>query len=77
MSQMISDVTEIVESGLCIGCGLCQSVAGKERLRIVMTPEGRERPLVHVPLDTLTVNQIAAVCPGTPDSRLACRFVGR
>ena len=24
----------IVEQGLCIGCGLCQSVAGKDRIRV-------------------------------------------
>ena len=27
----------IVEQGLCIGCGLCQSVAGKDRVRVCKT----------------------------------------
>ena len=38
---------EIVEGGLCIGCGLCQSVAGAEKIQMVLTPEGRERPVAR------------------------------
>jgi coenzyme F420 hydrogenase subunit beta len=55
----------IVEDGLCIGCGLCQSVAGAERLSMVVTPEGNERPYATVPLDHATVDRIYDVCPGT------------
>ena len=55
----------IVEDGLCIGCGLCQSVAGAERLAMVVTPEGHERPYATAPLDHETVDRIYDVCPGT------------
>ncbi len=55
----------IVEDGLCIGCGLCQSVAGAERLSMVVTPEGNERPYAIAPLDHATVDRIYDVCPGT------------
>ena len=55
----------IVEDGLCIGCGLCQSVAGADRLRMVVTPEGDERPYAVAPLDHATVDRIYDVCPGT------------
>ena len=55
---------EIVQAGLCIGCGLCESLAGPGRVRIVMTPEGRERPAVHAPLDDAALRLINAVCPG-------------
>jgi coenzyme F420 hydrogenase subunit beta len=55
---------EIVEAGLCIGCGLCESLAGREQVRIVMTPEGRERPAVRAPLDEAALGLINAVCPG-------------
>ena len=55
----------IVEDGLCIGCGLCQSVAGADRLRMVVTPEGDERPYAVAPLDHATVDRIYEVCPGT------------
>ena len=40
---MTLSLEEIVEGGLCIGCGLCRAVAGADKIRIVLTPEGRER----------------------------------
>ncbi len=55
---------EIVENGLCIGCGLCRSVAGPDHVRLVMTPEGRERPVTLRTLDAPTLARINAVCPG-------------
>ena len=58
-------VEEIVEGGLCIGCGLCVALAGPRRIRLVLTPEGRERPLVTAPLDGPTLEAINLVCPGT------------
>ncbi len=72
-------VERIVESGLCIGCGLCESIAGQRRIRLVMTPEGRERPAVLEPLDRQTLALINAVCPGVtvvgPDPNLAAAKV--
>ena len=55
---------EIVEGGLCIGCGLCRSVAGAGRIKIVLTPEGRERPMAPEALDEATLARINAICPG-------------
>lgn len=54
----------IVENGLCIGCGLCQSVAGRDRVRVVMTDDGRERPIALAPLDRKTLDRIFEICPG-------------
>jgi coenzyme F420 hydrogenase subunit beta len=56
---------EIVEGGLCIGCGLCQALAGADKIQIVLTPEGRERPVARQPLDQTTLERINATCPGT------------
>ncbi|CDX51668.1 Coenzyme F420 hydrogenase/dehydrogenase beta subunit domain protein [Mesorhizobium plurifarium] len=56
---------EIVENGLCIGCGLCRSISGAGRVHMVMTPEGRERPVARRALDRSTLAKINAVCPGT------------
>ena len=56
---------EIVENGLCIGCGLCPSLAGPGAIEMVMTPEGRLRPLALETLDQPTLIRINAVCPGT------------
>ncbi|MDJ1178664.1 Coenzyme F420 hydrogenase/dehydrogenase, beta subunit C-terminal domain [Roseofilum sp. BLCC_M91] len=55
---------EIVTAGLCMGCGLCRSIAGSERVEIAMTPEGRERPIALSPLDEKTLEAIDATCPG-------------
>ncbi|KRB32469.1 MULTISPECIES: Coenzyme F420 hydrogenase/dehydrogenase, beta subunit C-terminal domain [Mesorhizobium] len=58
-------LSEIVENGLCIGCGLCRSIAGPGAVEMVMTPEGRERPVANQALDRSTLMRINAVCPGT------------
>ncbi|MDH3759487.1 MAG: Coenzyme F420 hydrogenase/dehydrogenase, beta subunit C-terminal domain [Gammaproteobacteria bacterium] len=55
----------IVEQGLCIGCGLCQAVAGAERLRVTRTVSGYLQPVVEGELDDETVDLIYRVCPGT------------
>ncbi len=55
----------IVEDGLCIGCGLCQSLAGADRIAMAVTPEGNQRPVVRGTLDEETVDRIYDVCPGT------------
>ena len=54
----------IVEQGLCIGCGLCQAVAGKDTIEVVKTTTGVERPIVVGELDQATVDQIYDTCPG-------------
>ena len=68
MSQQLTPTERlyaIVEQGLCIGCGLCQSVAGKDRVRVCKTLNGFLAPLVEGDLDHETVDRIYAVCPGT------------
>ena len=66
------DLETIVKNGLCIGCGLCRSLAGSERVKMVMTSQGRERPLVTEPPEQEILEKINAVCPGIkitgPDS---------
>ena len=57
--------------GLCIGCGLCESLAGRDRVEIVMTPEGRERPWLKEPLNNETTEAVYTVCPGTEIHGLA------
>jgi coenzyme F420 hydrogenase subunit beta len=56
---------EIVRAGLCIGCGLCESVAGRRRVEMVSTADGRERPRARGVLPADTLRAINAVCPGT------------
>ncbi|HTY50776.1 MAG TPA: Coenzyme F420 hydrogenase/dehydrogenase, beta subunit C-terminal domain [Steroidobacteraceae bacterium] len=54
----------IVAQGLCVGCGLCQSIAGGVNVRMTMSGEGGERPVVIGTVDEPTLRLINAVCPG-------------
>ena len=55
----------IAECGLCIGCGLCQSLAEEARIRMALTDGGYERPVVTGDLNDSLVDDIYATCPGT------------
>ena len=55
----------ISEQGLCIGCGLCESLAGRDRIRVVKNQRGDLRPVVFGELDHGLVDRIYRVCPGT------------
>lgn len=65
----------IVEQGLCIGCGLCQSIAGEECVRVTKTQRGFLQPVVDGVLDHETVDRIYATCPGTRVEGLPERLV--
>ncbi len=65
----------IVEQGLCIGCGLCQAIAGAERIRVCKTQSGYEQPVVQGELDHAAVDRIYAACPGTRIEGLPERLV--
>ena len=56
-------IREVVENGLCIGCGLCEALA-PERWRMAMTPEGRLRPALRGDEDASNDEAILAACPG-------------
>ena len=56
---------EIVENGLCLGCGLCQSVAGSDKVVMAyVDPPGYLRPRILAPLDRATEDAILETCPG-------------
>lgn len=55
----------IVEESLCIGCGLCESLAGGDSVKMQVVESGFERPVVVGPLTHETVDAIYDTCPGT------------
>ena len=61
----INNLNDIVDNGLCIGCGLCQSIAGKENIEVSMTPKGRLEPKEIGKISPEVFNKILNVCPGT------------
>lgn len=58
-----ASVREVVENGLCIGCGLCEAL-GPDRWRMTMTAEGRLRPAPLTEEDPGRDAGILAACPG-------------
>mgnify|MGYP001186930169 FL=1 len=55
----------ISEQGLCAGCGICQSIAGQGKIKVVKSVNGYERPVIIGDLDNTTVEKIFNICPGT------------
>ena len=63
-------ITGIVEGGLCVGCGLCESIAGRDSLQMVMAGNGFLRPTVSGrDMAPEQEDQILAVCPGVRQQR--------
>lgn len=56
---------EIVENGLCLGCGLCQAIAGTDKVAMDwVDPPGRLRPVIRQRLDEASERAILETCPG-------------
>ena len=54
----------VVEHGLCTGCGLCESLAGRDRLRMEISPQGYLRPKLRQPLEPKLARRVLDSCPG-------------
>ena len=44
MELSVNKLSDIVDNGLCVGCGICQSIAGKDKIEVTMSPKGRLEP---------------------------------
>ena len=60
----VNNLSDIVDNGLCIGCGLCQSIAGKDNIAVSMSIKGRLEPKEIKKITPETFNKILSVCPG-------------
>ena len=65
MNQSVNQLSDIVDNGLCIGCGLCQSIAGRDKIEVSMTPKGRLEPKEISKITPEIFEKIRNVCPGT------------
>ena len=65
----------IAEQGLCIGCGICQAIAGKDRIEVAKNQDGNLRPIVRGDLDDDLVDRVYDICPGTTVRGLPERLV--
>jgi coenzyme F420 hydrogenase subunit beta len=53
----------IIDAGLCIGCGLCRSIA-PDRIRMALNAQGAELPQLEQPLAEGQLALINRICPG-------------
>jgi coenzyme F420 hydrogenase subunit beta len=60
----INNLSDIVNNGLCIGCGICQSITGKGKIEISMSSKGRLEPKEINKITPETFNKILNVCLG-------------
>ena len=60
----INKLSDIVDNGLCIGCGLCQSITGKDSIEISMSSKGRLEPKELKKISPDIFDKILNVCPG-------------
>jgi coenzyme F420 hydrogenase subunit beta len=58
------DLETIVSHGLCLGCGLCESIASVDLVEMAVTSHGQMRPRLRQPLEADTMERIRQVCPG-------------
>jgi coenzyme F420 hydrogenase subunit beta len=60
----VNDLETLVAYGLCAGCGLCESLAGRQCVEMAITSFGQIRPQVKNRLDDDSLGDILKVCPG-------------
>lgn len=58
------DVSEVVRAGLCTSCGLCESIAGSDCIKMTLNSNGFMRPRVISRVDADVNRTIMSVCPG-------------
>ena len=56
-------IEQTVESGLCLGCGLCATDIGEGKVRMALQPNGFLRPVVKAPLSSEAEARFARTCP--------------
>ena len=60
----VRTLDDIVESGLCAGCGICESLVGRNAVEMQVTADQRLRPRTKEHLGSAAFQEILKVCPG-------------
>lgn len=71
MAASTSLIPNIVQNGLCTGCGLCESVAPPGAVRMQMSAAGYLRPHQSAPLPQTAIRILADACPGAQVAHVA------
>ncbi len=59
-----SSLKQVLAKGLCTGCGLCESLGGKDKLEMKISKQGFMRPVIKAELGLDLEKKILQVCPG-------------
>ena len=62
-----NNIKQIIEEGLCIGCGLCASVFPSQ-VQMQVSPSGHLRPCESTPLNSEQNSHLQSFCPGVVHS---------
>jgi coenzyme F420 hydrogenase subunit beta len=65
MSAEGSLIPNVVQNGLCAGCGLCEAVADPGVIQMRISSEGYLRPQQKAPLSASQAHVLADACPGS------------
>lgn len=57
-------IHKIIDYGLCLGCGLCEAITGRNKCVMVISPEGFYRPHFKTELKDSEIKEILECCPG-------------
>ena len=60
----INKLEDIVKNKLCLGCGLCQSIAGEKKIKIYMSKKGNLEPKEINKIEKKEFDIILKTCPG-------------
>lgn len=63
-SNLVEPIDSVVRNGLCIGCGICVSIAPQGALEMALNAEGYLRPKMQTATDFGDDATIRDVCPG-------------
>ena len=61
---MVRDLETVVTRGLCTGCGICESMLGRDKVEMRVTSFGQIRPQVKCAIDPAALDRVLKVCPG-------------
>ncbi|MBN2286349.1 MAG: Coenzyme F420 hydrogenase/dehydrogenase, beta subunit C-terminal domain [Tissierellales bacterium] len=60
----MNKIDKIIKADLCLGCGLCEAIATKEKCKMGLAENGFYRPLFTKPVTREVIKTISNCCPG-------------
>lgn len=57
-------IHKIITSNLCLGCGLCEAIAGRDKCEMFISSDGFYRPHFKTELNNNEIKEILEICPG-------------